>query len=38
MIIDTSFARAAVVLPKQNERIKIYLIGAGGTGSYALTI
>ncbi len=35
MIIDTSFARAAIVLPKQNERIKIYLVGAGGTGSYA---
>ena len=35
MIIDTSFARAAVVLPKQFERVKIYLVGAGGTGSYA---
>jgi PRTRC genetic system ThiF family protein len=35
MIIDTSFARAAVVLPKQHDRLKIYLVGAGGTGSYA---
>ncbi len=35
MIIDTSFARAAVVLPRATERIKIYLVGAGGTGSYA---
>ena len=34
MIIDTSFARAAVVLPRAAERIKIYLVGAGGTGSY----
>lgn len=35
MIIDTSFARAAVVLPKNYNHIKIYLVGAGGTGSYA---
>ena len=34
-MIDTSFARAAVVLPKQSERIKIHLVGAGGTGSFA---
>lgn len=35
MIIDTSFTRAAVVLPKNYDHIKIYLVGAGGTGSYA---
>lgn len=35
MSIDLSFARAAVVLPKEYSKIKIYLIGAGGTGSYA---
>lgn len=35
MNIDTSFARAAVVLPRTCERLKIYLVGAGGTGSFA---
>ncbi len=35
MNIDTSFARAAVVLPRTCEQLKIYLVGAGGTGSFA---
>lgn len=35
MNIDLSFARAAVVLPKEYSKINIYLIGAGGTGSFA---
>lgn len=34
-MIDTSFARAARVLPKQHGSVKFYLIGAGGTGSFA---
>lgn len=35
MQIDTSFARAALVLPKEHNQIKFYLVGAGGTGSFA---
>lgn len=35
MQIDTSFARAALVLPREHSKIKFYLIGAGGTGSFA---
>ena len=35
MNIDLSFARAATVLPKEHAKIKIYLVGAGGTGSFA---
>ena len=35
MNIDLSFARAALVLPKEHSKIKIYIIGAGGTGSFA---
>lgn len=35
MNLDTSFAEAAIVLPREFQRLKIYLIGAGGTGSYA---
>lgn len=34
-MIDTSFARAARVLPKQHASVKFYLVGAGGTGSFA---
>ena len=34
-MIDTSFARAARVLPKQHGSVKFYLVGAGGTGSFA---
>lgn len=35
MRIDTSFARAALVLPREHSKIKFYLVGAGGTGSFA---
>jgi PRTRC genetic system ThiF family protein len=35
MRIDTSFARAALVLPREHSVIKFYLVGAGGTGSFA---
>ncbi len=35
MNLDKSFAEAAIVLPREFQRLKIYLIGAGGTGSYA---
>jgi PRTRC genetic system ThiF family protein len=34
-MIDTSFARAARVLPIQHNSVKFYLVGAGGTGSFA---
>jgi PRTRC genetic system ThiF family protein len=34
MNIDTSFARAARVLPREHAKIKIYVVGAGGTGSF----
>lgn len=35
MNLDLSFARAARVLPREFTKLKIYLIGAGGTGSFA---
>lgn len=35
MKIDLSFANAAVVLPREYETLRIFIIGAGGTGSYA---
>ena len=35
MQIDTSFARAALILPKEHRTIKFHLVGAGGTGSFA---
>jgi PRTRC genetic system ThiF family protein len=35
MQIDTSFARAALVLPREHSKIKFFLVGAGGTGSFA---
>lgn len=35
MKLDLSFASAARVLPKEFTKLKIYLIGAGGTGSFA---
>lgn len=35
MNLDLSFANAARVLPKEYTKLKIYLIGAGGTGSFA---
>jgi PRTRC genetic system ThiF family protein len=35
MKLDLSFAKAALVLPKEYRKLKFYLIGAGGTGSYA---
>lgn len=35
MNIDLSFARAAIVLPKEFKKLRIFIIGAGGTGSFA---
>lgn len=35
MNLDLSFANAARVLPKEFSKLKIYLIGVGGTGSFA---
>lgn len=35
MNLDLSFARAAPVLPKEFNKVKIFIIGGGGTGSYA---
>ena len=35
MNLDLSFAKSARVLPKEFSKLKIYLIGAGGTGSFA---
>ncbi len=35
MSLDLSFARAAFVLPKEFNKVKIFVIGAGGTGSFA---
>ncbi|HMS43136.1 MAG TPA: ThiF family adenylyltransferase, partial [Pyrinomonadaceae bacterium] len=35
MKLDLSFANTARVLPKEFSKLKIYLIGAGGTGSFA---
>ncbi len=33
--IDLSFAKAAVVMPKEHNRLRIIQVGAGGTGSFA---
>ncbi len=33
--IDLSFARAAVVMPKEHTKLRIIQVGAGGTGSFA---
>lgn len=33
--IDLSFARAAVVMPKEHSKLRIIQVGAGGTGSFA---
>jgi PRTRC genetic system ThiF family protein len=35
MNLDLSFARAALVLPKEFKTVNVFLIGAGGTGSFA---
>ena len=35
MNLDLSFANAALVLPREFQTLKIYIIGAGGTGSFA---
>lgn len=35
MNIDLDFAHAALVLPKEHDHLKIIVIGAGGTGSFA---
>jgi len=35
MKIDLSFSQAAVVLPKEYSKLRIVLVGAGGTGSFA---
>lgn len=35
MNIDLSYSRAALILPKEHNHLKIIIIGAGGTGSYA---
>ena len=35
MEIDLSFSKAAVVLPKEYSKLRIVLVGAGGTGSFA---
>jgi PRTRC genetic system ThiF family protein len=35
MNLDLSFAKSVRVLPKEFNKLKIYLIGAGGTGSFA---
>lgn len=32
--IDLSFARAAVVMPKEHTKLRIIQVGAGGTGSF----
>ncbi|HQU82378.1 MAG TPA: ThiF family adenylyltransferase [Pyrinomonadaceae bacterium] len=36
MNLDLSFANAARILPKEFTKLKIYLIGTGGTGSFAV--
>ena len=33
--IDQSFAQAAVVMPKEHNKLRIIQVGAGGTGSFA---
>lgn len=35
MQLDLSFAKAALVLPKEFQKLNVFLIGAGGTGSFA---
>lgn len=35
MEIDLSFSQAGVVLPKEHSKLRIVLVGAGGTGSFA---
>jgi PRTRC genetic system ThiF family protein len=35
MNLDLSFAQAALILPKEFKAVNIFLIGAGGTGSFA---
>src|SRR5262245_10245062 len=35
MNLDLSFSRAAIVLPKEFNKLRVFLIGAGGTGSFA---
>lgn len=35
MELDISFSQAAVVLPKEYSKLRIVLVGAGGTGSFA---
>lgn len=35
MNLDLSFARSAAVLPKEFNKVKIFIIGGGGTGSFA---
>lgn len=35
MEIDLSFSHAAVVLPREYSKLRIVLVGAGGTGSFA---
>lgn len=35
MNLDLSFAHSAIVLPKEYSKLKLFLIGAGGTGSFA---
>lgn len=35
MEIDLNFSKAAVVLPKEYSKLRIILVGAGGTGSFA---
>lgn len=36
--IDLSFAQAAVVMPKEHNKLRIIQVGAGGTGSFAALI
>lgn len=33
--IDLSFAKAAIVMPKEHTKLRIIQVGAGGTGSFA---
>lgn len=35
MKLDLSFARSAIVLPKEFSKLNLFLIGAVGTGSFA---
>lgn len=36
--IDLSFAQAAVVMPKEHNKLRIIQVGAGGTGSFAALV